>query len=204
MKALFFDTETTGLPLFKEPSHDPRQPHLVQLAAILVDLDTRREIASIDLTIRPDGWVIPDETAAIHGITTEIAKANGVDEYAALNVFDLLWRRSDLRIAHNEDFDARIMRIAYLRYYTENTADEFKAGSRECTCNMATPIMNLPPTERMVKAGFNTAKKPTLTEALRFFTGRELENAHSARADTEGCRDVFFAIRDGLRAPVAA
>lgn len=35
--ALFFDTETTGLPLFEQPSEDPRQPHIVQLAACLVD-----------------------------------------------------------------------------------------------------------------------------------------------------------------------
>lgn len=41
--ALFYDTETTGLPL----SEHPDQPHIVQLAAILVDLDTRREIASM-------------------------------------------------------------------------------------------------------------------------------------------------------------
>jgi len=34
--AVFFDSETTGLPLFNEPSEDPRQPHIVQLAACLV------------------------------------------------------------------------------------------------------------------------------------------------------------------------
>ncbi|WP_182340872.1 hypothetical protein [Comamonas koreensis] len=61
--ALAYDTETTGLPLFKEPSEHPDQPHIVQLGAILVDLNTRTTIASMDVIIRPDGWTIPDEVA---------------------------------------------------------------------------------------------------------------------------------------------
>ena len=36
--ALFYDTETTGLPDFKAPSEAQHQPHIVQLAALLVDL----------------------------------------------------------------------------------------------------------------------------------------------------------------------
>ena len=35
--AIFYDTETTGIPLFSEPSEHPGQPHIVQLAACLVD-----------------------------------------------------------------------------------------------------------------------------------------------------------------------
>ena len=42
-----FDTETTGLPLFSERSSDPRQPHCVQLAYELVDVDACREILYI-------------------------------------------------------------------------------------------------------------------------------------------------------------
>lgn len=85
--ALFYDTETTGLPLFKEPSEHPDQPHIVQLAAILVDLDTRREIASMDVIVRPDGWTIPDDVAAIHGITTGHAMQVGVPEKLAVRMF---------------------------------------------------------------------------------------------------------------------
>ena len=71
--ALAYDTETTGLPLWNDPSDDPRQPHIVQLAAALVDIDTRRTIASMDVIVKPDGWTIPDDTVAVHGITTEHA-----------------------------------------------------------------------------------------------------------------------------------
>lgn len=51
--AIVYDCETTGIPLFEQPSEDPRQPHIVQLAACLVDLDTRDTIASIDVIVRP-------------------------------------------------------------------------------------------------------------------------------------------------------
>jgi hypothetical protein len=83
--ALVFDTETTGLPLFEQPSDHPDQPHLVQLGALLVDLDTRRELASVDLIVRPDGWVIGEEVSKIHGITHELAMDVGVPEAS--------WRR---------------------------------------------------------------------------------------------------------------
>ncbi|HEY8351659.1 MAG TPA: hypothetical protein VIK87_03855, partial [Sphingomonadales bacterium] len=63
MRILFYDTETTGLPLFSEPSSDPRQPHIVQAAAVLVDAGTRKAISSINLISRPDGWEIPEEVA---------------------------------------------------------------------------------------------------------------------------------------------
>ena len=48
----------------------------------------------------------------------------------------------------------------------------------------------------MVKAGFNKFKTANLGDAYRHFTGKELENAHSAMADVLACRDVYFAIQD--------
>lgn len=197
---LVFDTETTGLPLFKEPSEDPRQPHIVQLAASLVDEDTRTEVAAIDVIIRPDGWTIPDDVAKVHGITTEIALARGIDEAVALTAFYQLWLQANGgRIAHNQQFDERIVRIGLLRYMGEKHAETWKAGASECTAILATPIMNLPSTAKMLAAGFNKPKTPNLGEAVQFFTGRPLVNAHSARADVDGCAAVYWAIQDGVR-----
>lgn len=75
---LIYDTETTGLPLFKEPSEDPRQPHLVELCGLLYDEASREIVDSYHTLIRPDGWTIPDEVAEIHGITTERALADEI------------------------------------------------------------------------------------------------------------------------------
>ncbi|WP_338881504.1 3'-5' exonuclease [Achromobacter veterisilvae] len=192
----FYDTETTGLPLFKDPSEHPDQPHIVQLAAALVDMDSRETIASMDVIVRPDGWIIPDEVAAVHGITTEHAAAVGVPESLALFMFLELWG-GRTRIAHNESFDARIVRIAQHRAgELDHDLDQWKSGTAECTARLATPIVKCPPTAKMLAANRTHYKTPNLSEAVQFFTGKPLENAHSAMADVRGCMDVYFAIQD--------
>lgn len=202
--ATFFDTETTGLPLFHEPSEDPRQPHIVQLGACLVDLDTRATLATLDVIVKPEGWTIPDEVAAIHGITTERALSVGVPEALAVELL-LEMTKGRLRIAHNESFDARIVRIACKRHFEEVVAEEWKAGQASCTATLSTPILKLPPTPKMVAAGRRHPKTPNLGEAFRHFTRRELEGAHSALVDVHACMAVWFAIEDQRQLqPVAA
>lgn len=200
---LFYDTETTGLPLFKEPSEDPRQPHIVQLGAILADEQTREELAQLDLIIKPDGWEISDEAAAVHGISMERALAEGVAEKDAVDQFIAMWDRcrdaNGDRIGHNEPFDARILRIALMRFAGGSMADAWKAGAARCTAVASTPILNLPPTAKMVKAGFRKPKTPNLGEAFEFFTGKPLEGAHSAIVDVRACMAVHWAIHDGVR-----
>ena len=194
--AIFYDTETTGLPDFKAPSEAPHQPHIVQLAACLVDLDTRELLDSMDVIIRPDGWVITDDIAKIHGITTERALDEGIPEAKAVSEFMSMWG-GYLRIAHNEQFDARILRIALMRFESEGAPDVWKAGKAECTARLATPICKIPPTPKMVAAGVNKFKTANLGEAYRHFMGCDFENAHSAMADVRACMEVYFAIKGG-------
>lgn len=194
--ALAYDTETSGLPLFSEPSEDPRQPHIVQLGARLVNLDERKVIATLDVIIKPEGWTIPDEVAAVHGITTERALAMGVPESLAVELLLELVKQAEVRIAHNETFDARIVRIACKRFFDDATADKWKEGAAECTARLATPICKLPPTAKMVAAKRNHPKTPNLGEAYEFFTGKKLEGAHNALVDVDACMAVYYAIRD--------
>lgn len=193
---LFYDTETTGLPDFKAPSEDPNQPHIVQLGAALVDTETKKVVQSLDLIIRPNGWVIPDEVTKVHGITTEYAQAVGVEEGEAVSLFMSLWN-GRTRVGHNEQFDARILRIALKRYENEAGVDpeDWKGGKAECTARLATPICALPPTDRMKEVGRFHHKTPNLGEAYHHFFGRDMENAHSAMADVRACMDVYFAIK---------
>lgn len=180
MNKLFFDTETTGLPLFKEPSDDPRQPHLVQLAAILVN-DAREEVALIDnVIIKPDGWEIPAEVSAIHGITHEMAMDVGIPEIEALDMFMDMHKQCGLRVAHNTTFDNRLIRIALKRYRPDLIADDEWKDNSKYYCTMIE--------YRKIHGG----KQPKLEEAYEKLTGKNLENAHTAMADTRACMDIFF------------
>lgn len=211
---LVYDTETTGLPDWKQPSEAEHQPHLVEVAALLFDAATRELVDSVHTLIRPDGWEIPAETIEVHGITMERAAAEGIAEPEALATFLALHARADLRVAHNESFDARLMRIALKRYgdgkpdwerFTQQAkdeiADEFKARLAYCTCNSAKPIMKLPATAAMQRSGKgHWFKPPNLQEAHEYFLGDKFEGAHSALADAHACARVYFALQDKVAA----
>ena len=193
-----YDSETTGLPLWKEPSEHPDQPHLVQLAALLVSADTREIKDTMDIIVKPNGWVIPAEVTAIHGISTERAMDEGIPEEEALVMFLDMHKKATLRIGHNQSFDARIIRIAMKRYgYPDDDNDAWKEAPAECTGLLAKPIMQMLPKNRW---GY---KMPKLVEAYRHFIGEDLEDAHSALADTAACNAVYWAIQDHLKAAAA-
>jgi DNA polymerase-3 subunit epsilon len=197
---LFYDTETTGLPDFKAPSDAPHQPHIVQLAAILIDPVTRIERAIVDLIVKPDGWTIPDEVAVIHGITTETATSCGVPEQAAVALFIALKAQTAIEVAHNVSFDRRIMRIAMLRMgLARDEVEAMEGGESYCTMRSSTSIINLSPTARMTAAGFSKPKPPKLSECVKHFFGEDLEGAHNALNDVRACARVYFhlqALRD--------
>jgi DNA polymerase-3 subunit epsilon len=198
-RAFFYDTETTGLPLWSIPSSDTAQPHIVEFAGAVVDLDSKEIVHSASVIVRPDGWEIPAEVTALHGISTEEAYDVGVPEKVAIQLAMDLWRTAGLRVGHNEGFDARILRIGIKRHLPEydgieDLAERWKAGEKYCTAHGSRPIVALP-----------KSKMPTLTEAYIHFTGKTLEGAHSAYADVEATVAVYFGIQRHLAAhPIPA
>lgn len=183
---LFYDTETTGLPDWTAPSESEHQPHLVQLAAILVNLDNWQAIQHMDVIIKPEGWEIPKEVSEIHGITTEHALAVGVEEDLALHMLLSMWKGRAMRVSYNRTFDQRIIRIATKRYCCDETSEEWaNKDTHECAMIAAKNHLKLLPKNRY---GF---RQPKLSEAYQLLTGNELQNAHTAMADTMACFDVY-------------
>lgn len=187
---LFFDTETTGLPNDRLRPDHPDQPHLVQLAALLTETDGRAR-ASLNLIVNA-GQPIPEGAAKIHGLTTAIVTACGVPLKTACQTFSDLMGKADMLVAHNLRFDVAIMETAYLRLGGRPAR---RPSGRACTMEAASSIMKLPPTPRMVAAGFNKPKPPKLEECIRHFFGEELIGAHDALADVRACARVFFHLR---------
>lgn len=189
-----YDTETTGFPIWQEKSDHPNQPHLVDLCGILYSADGEI-IEVMESLVKPDGWTISDEVSKIHGITNDYAVINGQDERQVLALFGRLHKQADIRVAHNIQFDDRIMRIAIKRFFGEEPANRFREKSTFCTANAAKPLCQIPPTAKMLASRFkNQFKTPNLTEALKHFTGEDLDGAHRAKVDTIGCAKVLFAI----------
>lgn len=194
---LFYDTETTGLPEWSLPSEDPSQPHITQLAAELCDERSGNTVDSMDVLIKPDGWIIPPELEALTGITTERAEKEGIAIGDALKQFVAMWRRAALRGGHNESFDARMVRIEMMRQLDHDAPfhEEWKKAPAFCTQGKSTKIINLPPTPKMLAAGRKHNKSPNLGEAYLFFTGEPLEGAHNAAVDLMATKAVYYGIK---------
>lgn len=193
---LFYDTETNGLPLWREPSDHPGQPHITQLAAELFDADSGRTLAFMDMLVQPEDWTIPAQLEELTGITNELAQRFGQPICNVLNTFIAMWSDAELRVAHNEPFDQRMVRIEASRMLGADHGfhEDWKAGEVFCTQANSVAILDLPPTPKMLAAGFNKPKSPNLGEAYEYFTGKKLEGAHNAAVDLAACKAVYFGI----------
>lgn len=187
MNVLIFDTETTGLPNWKEPSDDPSQPYVVDIAADLAD-ENGNILASMDAIIN-NGIFIPDDMAAIHGITTEIAAADGIAPDQAINGFLDMVRRADLIVGHNVSFDVRMMRIMVAKVHGEKWDNPLPTF---CTMRKSTNVCKILSEKPRHPEDW---KWPKLTEAIKFFFDEEHPDAHRARPDCDGSRRIYFHLR---------
>lgn len=176
---MYFDTETTGLLNFKAPVDDPSQPRVVQYAAILLD-GSWNELGSVSLLRKPYGWEIPPGASTIHGINTAKAFAYGAEILAILSVFQSFAYAASQIVAHNLDFDIKMMAIEAAR---EKVPVVLDGKNFLCTMRAATPICRLPGRS----GGY---KWPKLSEAYKMFFGEELAGAHDALVDVRACARV--------------
>ena len=175
---LIFDTETTGLPKnWKAPITDTSNwPRCIQIAWQLHDkYGNLKENKSF--IIKPDGFDIPYESENIHGISTDLALAEGHDLINVLESFNAAISKSKFIVGHNINFDLNVIGCEFYRLNFEsqiNTVDVLD------TCSEQTAELCKLPGGRGGKF-----KLPTLTELHEFLFDKKFKDAHNASADVE-------------------
>ena len=179
---LFFDTETTGLPAnWRAPPTDTENwPRIVQLAWILADAQGAL-IEEKNFLIKPDGFCIPEESTAIHGITTEHARKQGTPLVEALEAFFDAHERSHALVAHNISFDSAVLAAECVRADKPLT---WLQDEQVCTMKQATDYCQLP--------GRYGHRWPKLIELHEILFEKPFSGAHDALADVQACAKCFY------------
>ncbi len=192
---LAFDTETTRFVNRNLPHDHRHQARLVQLGAVLVERDPpHEERASLSLIARPDGWTVPPDAAAVHGISQDVAERCGVEAEIIVHAFARLLDRADEAIAFNFPFDRDVVSIELLHLGLDRPVDWPTDVRLTCAMEAARAHMRLPPTERMVRAGRLGYKAPKLGDAYAYLFGEPLVDAHDALVDARATARVWFEI----------
>ncbi len=111
-----------------------------------------------------------EEVIAIHGITNEKVANEPTFKELAHRILEMI-KDSDLAGYNSNRYDIPLLVEEFLR------ADiDFEMGKR-----VAVDVQNI----------FHKKEQRTLSAAYKFYCGKELENAHSAEADTEATYEIL-------------
>ena len=198
MKVMVFDTETTGLPKYMK--HTPNQnnldnwPHIVQLSYIIYDTDTDSVLNITDHIIRvPEGVQITEENAAIHGITQEISR-QGIPLNVAIDEFMVDFDKVDLIVAHNIEFDKKMLMVELYRLGYILCVDKIHASTKYvCTMQEGIDLCNIKAFTKIEKKEY--IKWPTLAELCQHLFNYEPTNLHNALNDVAICLRCFLKMR---------
>ena len=184
---LLFDTETNGLPKdWKAPvEKTDNWPRLVQLAWLLFD-EQENEISRGNYIIKPVGFEITSESAAIHRIPQERALSEGHDLVEVLNKFQQDVEKAEFIIAHNIEFDEKIIKAELIRNNIDNFIDTKK---KICTMISSKDYCQL-----RSRSG-NGFKAPTLGELHYRLFNSLFKDAHDAMVDTDILAKSFFELK---------
>ncbi len=182
---LIFDTETTGLPKrWGAPISDTDNwPRCIQIAWQLHD-DLGRVIEHQDYLVKPEGFNIPYDAERIHGISTELAQADGIPLAEVLEKFNIALSKAKFIVGQNLGFDVNIMGCEFYRLGVESPMGSMPILD---TCTEVTASLLKLPGGRGGKF-----KLPTLTELHQYLFNKPFAEAHNATADVEATTRCFF------------
>jgi DNA polymerase III epsilon subunit-like protein len=203
MRTLVFDSETTGLSKTQiiSPSTIHLWPHVVQFSYIVFDTESNKIVKIKDSIIKvPDGFIITEENAKIHGITTEISLAKGVDLLPVLEEFFADFDSADHIVGHNVSFDINMIKAELQRLIMNSFNEKLQEyltkinTSTKFYCTMQETI-ELCAIELKDKYGRPYKKFPKLVELYQKMFGVTPKNLHNSLNDVIVCLRCFIKLK---------
>jgi len=209
MNVLVFDVETTGL-LPKSATDDPI--YITQLSFVLYDVKHEWLIKTYNAYINiPEHVTISEKITQITGIDRKKLNAEGIDIIDVLEIFYDAYCRADIIIAHNLEFDTKVMELEANRNY-----DRLKKKNKEmapyivwmfdsiytkltniemkCTMKMSKALCNI---ERVNSRG-TYIKFPTLCELYETLFHTKPENLHNSMMDVLVCLRCYLKMEHNI------
>ena len=213
MSILVFDVETTGLlPRLKKGEKDniadENLPYITQLSFILYDTVNMYIIKSYNAYVRlPQHVEISEKITELTGITREMLD----DENLTEDITDVLvelynaYSECDIVIAHNLEFDSRMVGIEtqrnyarlddeiapYIQWMFDELYCKLTYVKLQCTMQMSTKICNI----QMTNSMGTYIKFPTLLELHIHLFNRAPENLHNSMMDVLVCLRCYLKIQ---------
>ena len=203
MKVLIFDVETTGL--LPKTSKDP-PVYITQLSFALYDIITKCLLKTYNAYIDiPQDVIISEKVTQITGIDREKLNSEGVDIVEVLERFYDAYCRADIVVAHNLDFDSKVMEIEANRNYERLKIKNYESAPHivwmfddayiklssiemKCTMKMSKELCNI---ERVNSRG-PYIKFPTLCELYEKLFHTKPENLHNSMMDVLVCLRCYL------------
>lgn len=188
MIVLVFDTETTGLPIGRNPSirETKKWPHIIQLSCILYDTSKNELLCSYDEIIKvPINIPISEESISLHGISRDISTTKGILIKKALDDFNSMLKQADMVIGHNISFDKRLIMVESIRLYISQyfTIDGVRKPEY-CTMKNSVELCRI---EKIGRDGEKYFKYPSLTELHDYLFKKTPKSVHNSMVDILLC-----------------
>ena len=193
MKVLVFDTETTGLPTERNApiTATHKYPYILQLSYVLYDTVERCTLAVRDDYVRVAAHVpISANSTAIHGIDRAVSEQRGVPLEEALERFRAHVASADILVAHNLQFDERMIEVECLR---SQIASPFQQKPLKCTMLANVDVCKL----RHATFRGGNSKWPTLAELHQHCFQTVPVGLHNALTDVRACLRCFVWLEEG-------
>lgn len=162
MKALIFDTETTGL-IDNHTIKLKSQPEVIEFYCGLWNLKTGKLLDDIEFLIKPSK-PISEEITAITRITNEMVKGCPTFNLVA-NLIKAFIQKGEAIISHNASFDKEIIDLEY-----ERLNDAIEWPPLLCTVEQTIHLKGY---------------RLSMTNLYDHLFGEKFEDAHRAKPDTQ-------------------